>query len=267
MKTELIVKVNRVIERNEILQLLSNGVDIIGMSLKLSDDNTDSRALSIDEIQNIRREVRIPNLSINLNISEYRKEDIVEVSKKVKPNSLNLFVEASTLRNVEKLSENHVATIETINETNLDVIAFGNGFGYDGPSTIPDSLGIYENLIFQEVNIDTLGSKSQQRIKNRQEWKKLLNIEKVEQDKIESTILESIIETMKSRPFLVDDRNIETVSVEKLIEIGAKGITTSLTSLQEDKYSRRLPNANHIANLKELNTILEITKRIKEYGS
>lgn len=263
----MIVKVNRVIERNEILQLLSNGVDIIGMSLKLSDDNTDSRALSIDEIQNIQREIRIPNLSINLNISEYRKEDIVEVSTKVKPNSLNLFIEASSLKDVEKLTKNHLATIETINETKLDVIAFGNGFGYDGPNTIPDSLGIYENLKFQEVNIDTLGSESQQRIKNKQEWKKLLNIEKVKQDKMGDTILESIIETMKSRPFLVDDRNIETVSVEKLIEIGSKGITISLTSLQEDEYSKNLPNANHIANMNELNTIIEITKRIKEYGS
>jgi hypothetical protein len=263
----LIVKVNRVIERNEILQLLSNGVDIIGMSLKLSDDNTDSRALSIDEIQNIRREVTIPNLSINLNLSEYRKEDIIEISKRLKPNSLNLFIEATSIRDFENLTENHLSTIKTINETNVDVIAFGNGFGYDGPSSISDSLRIYEKLEYEEVNIDTLGSKSEQRIKNREEWKKLLNIEHVEQNTFGSTILESITESMKNRPFLVDDRNIETVAVDKLFEIGAKGVTISLSSMKEDEYSKNLPNANHIANTRAIKTILEITKRMKEYGS
>jgi len=263
----LIVKVNRVNSKNEIVQLLSAGIDIVGISLKLSDKNSDSRALNIDEIQNIQREVSIPNLSLNLNISEYRKEDIVRVAKILKPNSLNIFIEANSIIDPKKLNEEHLSTIRTVNETELDVISFGNGFGYDGPSTIPNSLVIYKNLKFQEVNIDTLGSKSQQRIKNRTEWAEHLNIEKIEQSKLGDTILESITESMQNRPFLVDDRNIDTVAVEKLNEIDAKGITMSLSSLIEDEYSKNLPNANHIASLFELQKILKITKRVKNYGS
>lgn len=263
----MIVKVNRVNTKNEIVQLLSAGVDIIGISLKLSDKNSDSRALNINELQKIQREVSIPNLSLNLNISEYRKEDIVTVAEILKPNSLNLFVEASSIIDPEKLNEEHLSTIRTVNQTELEVISFGNGFGYDGPSTIPNSLGIYKNLRFEEVNIDTIGSNSQQRIKNRNEWAEHLKIKNIEQSKLGDTILESITESMQNRPFLVDDRNIDTVPIEKLIEIGSKGITISLTSLQEDEYSKQVPNTNHIANMKELNTILKITKRIKEYGS
>ena len=263
----MIVKVNRVINKNEILQLLSQGVDIIGISLKLTDENSDPRALCINDIQNIQSEVLIPYLSLNLNISEYRKEDIVEVAQTIKPNSLNLFIEANSIRDLKELNEEHLSTIRAINETEMDVISFGNGIGYDGPSSIPDSLGIYKNLKYQEVNIDTLGSKSQQRIKNREEWSELLNIQKIEQSTLGDTILESITESMQDRPYLVDDRNIDTVSVEKLIEIGAKGITMSLSSINEDEYLNNLPNSNHIATMLKLTKILEITKRIKEYGS
>lgn len=263
----MIVKVNRINTKKEIVQLLSVGVDIVGISLKLSDKNLDSRALRMDEIQKIQREVSIPNLSLNLNIREYRKEDIVKVAEILKPNSINIFIEASSIIDPKKFNEEQLSTIRTVNETELDVISFGNGFGYDCPCTIPNSLGIYKNLRFEEINIDTLGSNSKQRIKNRNEWAEHLKIEKIEQSKLGDTILESITESMQNRPFLVDDRNIDTVAVEKLNEIDAKGITMSLSSLIEDEYSQNLPNANHIASLFDMQKILKITKRVKSYGS
>ena len=147
------------------------------------------------------------------------------------------------------------------------MISFGNGFGCDGPSMIPDCLRIYENLKYEEVNIDTLGSNSHLRIRSRTEWAKLLNIQEVEQFRSGDTTLDSIKESMKERPFLVDDRNIETVSIEQLNEIGAIGVTMSIGSPAENEYSNKTRNTNKIANMKELKTILEITKRIKEYGS
>ena len=216
----MIVKVNRVKTKDEFRQLLTVDVDIIGISLKLTDSNSDSRALSFDEIQNIQKEIAIPNLSLNLNINEYRKEDLGKVAEILKPNSLNLFIEASSLNNVNELNEKHIKTIRAVNETELNVVAFGNGFGYDGPSSIPNSLRVYKNLVLEEVNIETLGSESQHRIRNRIEWAKYLNIENVEQSKLGDTILESITESMQNRPYLVDDRNIDTVTVEKLNEIG-----------------------------------------------
>ena len=147
------------------------------------------------------------------------------------------------------------------------MISFGNGFGCDGPSMIPDCLRIYENLKYEEVNIDTLGSNSHLRIRSRTEWAKLLNIQEVEQFRSGDTTLDSIKESMKERPFLVDDRNIETVSIEQLNEIGAIGVTMSIGRPAENEYSNKTRNTNKIANMKELKTILEITKRIKEYGS
>lgn len=261
----MLVKVNRVNSKNEIQQLLSEGVDIIGISIKLSDTNSDSRALSLSEIKNIQSQITIPNLSLNLNLNEYRKEDISRLANLIKPNSLNLFIEANSLRNPSELNEEHLSTIQVINETELDVISFGNGFGYDGPSTIPDSLGVYKNIKYQEVNIDTLGSNSQRRIKNKKEWSKLLNIEILEQSKLGDTILESITESMENRPYLVDDRNIDTVKIDKLIEIGAKGITMSLRGLNEDENLNKLPNENQIASMFELKKIIESTRRIKKH--
>ncbi|GAB5551868.1 MAG: hypothetical protein Sapg2KO_14590 [Saprospiraceae bacterium] len=261
----MIVKVNRVTNEKEIKRLLSEGVDIIGVSLKLTENNSDFRALNIEEIQNIQREVSIPNLSLNLNINEYTKEDVLYVAQKLKPTSLNIFIEASSICDVEKINNQHLQTIKAINDTRLDVISFGNGFGYDGPSAIPDCLRIYENLKYEEVNIDTLGSNSQQRIRSRKEWAKLLNIQEVDQSRLGDTILESITESMKKRPFLVDDRNIEIVSVEQLNEIGATGVTMSISCKKEESNKFRI--ANHIASMKDFEKILEITKRIKKYGS
>lgn len=263
----MIVKVNRATNKNEIEKLLLEEVDIIGVSVKLNENNTDSRALNLDEIQNIQREVSIPNLSLNLNINEYTKDDVLYVVQKIKPTSLNIFIEASSICDVEKISNQHLQYIRDINDTKLDVISFGNGFGCDGPSMIPDCLRIYENLKYEEVNIDTLGSNSHLRIRSRTEWAKLLNIQEVEQFRSGDTTLDSIKESMKERPFLVDDRNIETVSIEQLNEIGAIGVTMSIGSPAENEYSNKTRNTNKIANMKELKTILEITKRIKEYGS
>ena len=137
----MIVKVNRVINVNEIQALHSAGVDIIGISLKLSNANSDTRALKTVEILRIQEAVNISNLSLNINIEEYRKEDLVRASETIKPNSLNLFADASSVQNIEEMNEIQLATIETINKTGLKVICFGNGFGYDGPSLIPDTLG------------------------------------------------------------------------------------------------------------------------------
>ena len=126
-------------------------------------------------------------------------------------------------------------------------------------------LGVYKNIKYQEVNIDTLGSNSQQQIKNKKEWSKLLDIEIVEQSKLGDTILESITESMENRPYLVDDRNIDTVKIDKLIEIGAKGITMSLRGLNENEKLNKLPNENQIASMFELKKILETTRRIKKH--
>ncbi|MDA8693462.1 hypothetical protein N9L92_05305 [Saprospiraceae bacterium] len=59
----MIVKVNRVRTIGEIQKLLLEGVDIIGISLKLTDKDSDSRALSINEVIRIQEEITIPNLS------------------------------------------------------------------------------------------------------------------------------------------------------------------------------------------------------------
>ena len=101
----MIVKVNRINTKKEIVQLLSVGVDIVGISLKLSDKNLDSRALRMDEIQKIQREVSISNLSLNLNIREYRKEDIVKVAEILKPNSINIFIEVSSIIDPKQFNE------------------------------------------------------------------------------------------------------------------------------------------------------------------
>lgn len=260
----MIVKVNRIITKNEVQQLLSEGVDVIGISLKLTDKNKDSRALTLNEIRNIQDEISIPNLSLNLNMDEFRKEDINHVIKTLEPNSLNLFIEASSLRDPSKLSKEYLSTIKEINETKLDLISFGNGFSYDGPSNIPDTLGVYENLKYQEINIETLGPKSPCRIKNKKEWSKLLNVETIKQSEFAGTILESITESMQNRPYLVDDQNIDTVCVEQLVEIGSKGITMSLCSLSQNE---NIPISNRIASMFEFEKIIEITKRIKKYGA
>lgn len=262
----MIVKVNRVRSKDEVDRLLSVGVDIIGISLKLNQTNTDVRVLNLDELIRIQRAVSIPNLSLNLNINEYTGEDISYLSRTLKPNSFNLFIEASSIRDVKQLNKEQLQIIQTINDTKVDVISFGNGFGYDGPSTIPDSLGIYKYLKYEEINIDTLCKNSKQRIKSRDEWIKHLKVHNIEQSKFDSTILESITETMKERPFLVDDLNIETVSIEKLIQIGAGGITMSISNVKEDECLKNQTNMNQIAKMKDFEKIIEITKRIKEYG-
>ena len=263
----MIVKVNRVKAVNEIQELLSAGVDIIGMSLKLSKTNLDTRAIELDEILRIQKVVKIPNLSLNLNIEEYYIEDIVRASETIKPNSLNLFIDASSIQNLKELSKAQLDTIETINQTGIKVICFGNGFGYDGPASIPDTLEIYENLQFMEVNFDTLDSNSKHQIKSRKEWAEYLrNAESQIKQSNCDTILESITESMNGRAFLVDDRNLENVQLKKLIEIGANGITLSLKGESDDVNNVNSSVSNRITNTFELGKIIEITKRLK-YGS
>jgi len=264
----LIVKVNRVKNVNEIQALHSAGVDIIGISLKLSNANSDTRALNTFEILRIQEAVNISNLSLNINIEEYRKEDLVKASETIKPNSLNLFADASSVQNIEEMNEIQLGTIETINKTGLKVICFGNGFGYDGPSLITDTLGVYSNLELMEVNIDTLDSQSKQKIKNRKEWAEYLKIDESQLTQSDcDTILETIPESMKDMSFLVDDRNIENVPIAKLIEIRASGITLSLKGESDDGDIVNSSYANRIANTFELEKIIDITKRIKKYGS
>ena len=166
------------------------------------------------------------------------------------------------------MNEIQLATIETINKTGLKVICFGNGFGYDGPSLIPDTLGVYSNLELMEVHIDTLDSQSKQKIKNRKEWAEYLKIDESQLTQSDcDTILETIPESMKDRSFLVDDRNIENVPIAKLIKIRASGITLSLKGESDDEEIVNSSYANRIANTFEFEKIIEITKRIKKYGS
>ncbi|MDA8693463.1 hypothetical protein N9L92_05310, partial [Saprospiraceae bacterium] len=126
------------------------------------------------------------------------------MAENLKPSSLNLFIEASSLKNPNSLNVEEIETIETINKTDLNVISFGNGFGYDGPSIIPDTLGIYKNLVLMEINFDTLGSNSFHKIKNRKELAKYkkMDVHKINQRNCD-TILESLIDSMKGRPYLV----------------------------------------------------------------
>ena len=248
----MIVKVNRLNSVKDIKNLLSIGVDIIGISVKLNPESKDGRALSIEEVLDIKSKITIPNLSINLNAAAYKKDDLSKICNKLNPQSLNLFLENSSIRDAVHLNGRYLETINSINNTKIDVIAFGNGFDYDGAIFNPKHLNALNCIKYYELSFHTLDSNSQLKIRTRAEWAKALNVEEreVKQENCD-TILETIIETMKGYKFLVDD-NIIGIPIETLKNIGASGITLSLESSKNDVYVDKQTNINKIASRRSI---------------
>ena len=234
----------------------------------------DSRALSVQEVVDLKKEVLIPHLSIHINWYHLSNDIIAKVANEINPQSLNVFLPTSSFSSTK---DNNYSwfnkTIKFLNEINQEVISFGDGFTYDdgGFTLKKNELDKINKLKFIELNSFTIDNQQELYIKSKIEWKEYFNSNNIEreikQELLGDLIKETVTNEFENLAILIDDKFITKMDPNQLKSWNCSGVTMSIKSKANDIYNSNESGIglSSMANRYELSEIIEVTERVKSH--